>query len=187
MAIIEDKDLGFYFLNGNPKVGDIFNYGSYNGHRIIWKILKIQDRMALVITTDNVCKMPYHEPGGNITWSDCTLRRWLNSDFINGYFTQAERARILSIKLKNDNNLKYKTPGGIPTTDKVFLLSINEAKTLFASKQARTNGSWWWLRSPGDYPHIAAFVYIGGEVDTIGTDVGDDGGVRPALWLNLNL
>lgn len=100
----------------NPKVGDIFFFGLNNGKRIFWKVLRIQHRMALIISSYNICKMPYHQPGGRITWSECTLRKWLNNDFVNGDFTQAERARILPCNLCNDNNTEYKTPGGASTT-----------------------------------------------------------------------
>ena len=170
------------------KVGDTFFYGSHNGHRISWKVLKVQDRKALVITTKNICDMPYHQIFGDITWSECTLRKWLNEDFIKGDFTQAERARILPCKLNNDNNLEYKTPGGASTTDEVFLLSINEAKTIFADDQERSNSSRWWLRSPGGKPNFAAYVDHDGEVRTEGHFVFIDllGGVRPAIWLDIN-
>jgi hypothetical protein len=49
--------------------------------------------------------------------------------------------------------------------------------------------AWWWLRSPGDSSTFAAYVNCDGAVDMVGSyvddDVDDDGGVRPALWLNL--
>ncbi len=170
----------------NPKVGDEIYFGTNNGQRIWWKVLSIQDRMAFVISSNTICDMPYHQPGGNYTWANCTLRKWLNNDFINGYFTTTEQSRILPCELNNDNNPQFKTPGDVPTTDKVFLLSINEANTLFANDQARANGSWWWLRSPGICPNYAAGVDYGGGVRTAGRSVGSYFGVRPALWLNLN-
>ena len=46
--------------------------------------------------------------------------------------------------------------------------------------------SWWWLRSPGTYSNLAAIVRIGGYVFVLGGNVfRGSGGVRPALWLNL--
>ena len=46
--------------------------------------------------------------------------------------------------------------------------------------------SWWWLRSPGDNSHRAAFVLLGGGVHISGSEAcAPYGGVRPALWLNL--
>ena len=172
----------------NPTVGAEIRFGHYsNGQSVIWKILRIQNNMLFIISSDNICNLPYHQPCGSITWADCTLRKWLNNEFIQGYFAPVEQARILPCKLNNDNNSQYNTPGGVPTTDKVFLLSINEANQLFAYDRARANGSWWWLRSPGFYPDYAACVDLDGEVNTYGGDVDNSsGGVRPALWLNLN-
>lgn len=178
-----------YYANlKNSTVGAEIRFGHYsNGQSVIWKILRIQNNMLFIISSDNICNLPYHQPGGSITWADCTLRKWLNNEFIQGWFAPGEQARILPYKLNNDNNPKYNTPGGVPTTDKVFLLSINEANQLFANNQARANGSWWWLRSPGDVPDYVAGVGSGGGVSTHGVDVYDrSGGVRPALWLNLN-
>lgn len=182
---IRKRDEEFSAKLNNLKVGDTFFYGSYNGQPISWKVLRIQDCKILVITTHIVCEMPYHQTWVGITWSECTLRKWLNNDFINGNFTQAERARILPSKLNNDNN--FTTPGGAPTTDNVFLLSIKEAKTLFANDKARANGSCWWLRSPGlNSPSYAADVYNDGKVHSYGSYVHINRGVRPTLWLSLN-
>jgi len=49
--------------------------------------------------------------------------------------------------------------------------------------------SWWWLRSPGATSNSAAAVNIGGSINVRGRDANTShpemGGVRPALWLNL--
>ena len=46
---------------------------------------------------------------------------------------------------------------------------------------------WYWLRSPGDYQYYAAFVIYDVGVDVDGNFVNNDGGgVRPALWVNLD-
>lgn len=170
----------------NPKVGDEIYFGTKNGGRIWWTILSVHDRMAFIISCKNITEMTYHFPGGEITWADCTLREWLNNDFISGYFTPTEQARILPCKLNNDNNPQFNTPGGVTTTDKVFLLSINEANQLFANNQARANGLWWWLRSPGVSPSYVAGVSDDGEIRTGGCNVFKGRGVRPALWIKLD-
>ena len=176
----------------NPKIGDDIYFGTKSGKKMWWKVLRIKDGMALIITKENVCDLPYHDAGGDITWSDCTLRKWLNSDFLDGYFTDLERSRIKSCKLNNENS-KYQTNGGEPTTDKVFLLSIHEALTMFANTSDRANDSWWWLRSPGSNLNHAAVVDIGGkvytgvgDVYTYGNIVDYNNGVRPALWVKID-
>ena len=166
----------------NLKVGDLFYCGTNNGQRMCWKVLSVRNNKALIISTDIICSMPYHQPGGSITWSDCTLRNWLNKVFINVYFTQGERSAILTSQLNNDDNTANNTPGGDSTIDKVFLLSIDEANALFDSNQARNNGSWWWLRSPGENSKCAASVDVDGRVCTDGRIVYNRG-VRPAMWI----
>ena len=45
---------------------------------------------------------------------------------------------------------------------------------------------WWWLRSPGIYSDIAAYVSNVGSVDYDGVSVDRDKvAVRPALWIDL--
>ncbi|SDY51672.1 Ribosomal protein L7/L12 C-terminal domain-containing protein [Ruminococcaceae bacterium YAD3003] len=168
-----------------PGVGDEIYFGSNNGQRMTWKVLERQGRMALVITTDIVCNKQYHSDETNITWSECTLRKWLNSDFISECFTQVERDIIVPWELNNDDNPKFKTPGGVRTTDKVFLLSIDEARTLFADDQERALG-FWWLRSSGVDSTFAATVVRTGEVNPHGLCINSTSiGVRPALWIDL--
>ncbi len=169
------------------KVGVVFFFGSYKEEHIYWKVHKIQDRMALVISTDNICTMPYHETYTNTTWSDCTLRKWLNSEFINESFTQAEQARILPCKINNDKNPEAWIPNGAPTIDKVFLLSRNEADTLFDNdydRVLRSNG--WWLRTSGRCLNQASVVLGSGRIYYEGTRVNAQWGIRPAMWIKLD-
>jgi len=82
--------------------------------------------------------------------------------------------------------------GGNDTTDKIFLLSIDEANAYFTDDSSRiapnTMGdpAWWWLRSPGVAANYAAGINYGGDIAISGSSVSNGGGgVRPALWLNL--
>jgi tetratricopeptide (TPR) repeat protein len=145
--------------------------------------------IGLFVFKDIVTKMPYHQPGGNITWENCTLRKWLNTEFYNS-LPDFIKSRVVEVTNQNPDNSEYKTPGGNPTKDRVFLLSLDEVQKYFKDNSARVakyNGSdcWWWLRSPGYGAGCAAIVYDGGDVDAIGSYVDFDVGVRPALWLNL--
>ncbi len=165
-------------------VNEWFNLGSYNGQRLFWKVLNIQDNKLLVINTSSICFLPYNQKVADVTWEDCTLRKWLNNDFINLSFSNIEKERIIPTLLDNDINPKYKTPGGNPTTDKVFLLSFKEIKLYFP--KFRNSSSVWWLRSPGFKPHLAALIDIFGTVDPYGYNVNRSIGVRPAMWLKLD-
>ena len=201
----------------NAKVGDIVYFGTYeqdndtsNGkENIEWLVLAKKDNKILVISDKALDCQPYNTSDDYVTWEKCTLREWLNNDFINAAFSDDEKAMIPTVTVSADSNLKYNTNPGNTTKDKVFLLSIVEAEKYFTSDEARmcipteyviSNVStsdeytkdgkascWWRLRSPGAIQYYAAKVDFDGDVDEFGIDVDYDiGGVRPALWITID-
>ena len=174
-----------------------------------WLVLDVQPGKALLLSRDCVEKRPYHSTYTGITWADCTLRQYLNSEFYDK-FTAAGRQQILTVSNGNPANPWYGTNGGSGTDDKIFLLSLDEAVGYFGDSTALAQlknrpGSdrWiknehfnqeiisrlgntprlWWLRSPGIAGH-AAGVNTVGIVSVCGSRV-DNGfaGIRPAFWL----
>ena len=103
------------------KKGSIYSLGKYN-----WQILDIQNGEALLLSKNILEKRAYHESPGNITWEKSTLRKYLNDEFYNKTFSTEEKKMIYETKIVNDNNPWYDTEGGSDTTDKIFLLSIEE-------------------------------------------------------------
>ena len=116
-----------------------------------WRVLDVNtDAMtALVIADREVCEKKYHEPGGDITWENCTLRAWLNGEYLQKTFSAEERDAIIESHVSNSDNPEYHTPGGNDTTDRIFLLSLDEVRKYFENDADRATGMWWWLRSPG--------------------------------------
>lgn len=159
---------------------------------------------ALVISKYALDCQQYNTSYTNVTWETCTLRKWLNNDFINAAFSADERTMIPTVTVSADKNPDYSTNPGNATQDQVFLLSITEVNKYFSSDSARqckptdyavANGAresdsgncWWWLRSPGDRQTDAADVYSDGGVGGLGVNVDHvNGAVRPALWIDLN-
>ncbi|MBQ5544752.1 MAG: serine/threonine protein kinase, partial [Clostridia bacterium] len=154
--------------------------------------------------------IPYNKKYTSVTWETCTLRKWMNSDFISKAFSSSQQTQIATVTNQNPNNPEYGTKGGNATKDKIFALSIDEAKKYFRDdddrmaaptgyakkkgcyvsvKYSLSTGEktgWWWLRSPGLGSNGAAIVDLGGGISQSGIDVGNNGGcVRPAFWLNL--
>lgn len=194
------------------KVGDYIKFGVYeqddntsNGKEDIeWIVLEVKDGRALVISKNALDCKPYNTSYTDVTWETCTLRKWLNNDFINSAFSTNEKEMIPTVTVSADKNPEYSTNPGKATQDQVFLLSITEVNKYFNPNRARqckptdhavANGAWesgggycwWWLRSPGYYQFKAAGVFSGGDVYENGHSVnsGDDA-VRPALWIDLN-
>ena len=121
---------------GNMKVGDIITFGSYeqdnnleNGAEPIeWQVLDVQDGKALVISKYGLINKAYNTVWTHVTWETCSLRKWLNNEFINEAFGVEEQKMIVTTKLSNPNNSEYGTNGGNDTEDKVFLLGIEEGR-----------------------------------------------------------
>lgn len=191
----------------NP--GDTVLFGEYeqdkdisNGKEdIAWLVLEVKDGKALVVSKYALDCKQYNTSNTDVTWETCTLRKWLNNDFINAAFSSYEKAMIPTVTVSADKN---STNPGNATQDQVFLLSITEANKYFGSDSARqckptdyavANGSreshsgnlcWWWLRSPGSTQDSAAYVYSSGGVIESGNDVDyNDGAVRPAMWITM--
>ncbi|MCR4594270.1 MAG: toll/interleukin-1 receptor domain-containing protein, partial [Clostridiales bacterium] len=169
-----------------------FNFGTYNGEDITWRVLAKEENKILVISDKALFHKEYNEVYTDTTWEKCTLRKYLNNDFLNNCFSEENQKKILKTKVINDNNPEYGTSGGADTMDKVFLLSIDEANKYFASDNDRKardilgQKSFWWLRSPGYSSNFAACVCGDGSVDNFGFNVIRGGlAVRPALWINL--
>ena len=124
--------------SSGPAIGDIITFGRYeqdndlsNGAEAIeWIVLAREGDTALLLSKYGLDVKPYNEEHLDITWEDCTLRTWLNSDFLNAAFNADEQAQILLTDVDNSQSQcysKWSTKGGNDTQDMVFLLSYAEA------------------------------------------------------------
>ena len=199
-------------------VGDIIVFGTYeqdnnisNGKELIeWLVLVKENNRVLVISDKALDCKPYNQIWDYVTWETCSLRKWLNNDFINSAFSDDEKVKIPTVTVSADKNPKYNTNPGNATKDKAFLLSIVETEKYFTSDEARkcvpteyaiSNGAYtsdsytkggkatccWWLRSPGDTRSSAASVSNVGSVISYGCYVHYvDRSVRPAMWISID-
>ena len=102
-------------------IGNIISFGKYD-----WRVLDVQDSKALIITENIIETRSYHDRYINITWAECSLRKYLNRDFME-QFTESEKSLIVPVTNKNLDNHWYGTNGGADTFDSIFLLSLEEA------------------------------------------------------------
>ena len=113
--------LGHYEQDGNEENGV---------EPIEWIVLDVQDGRSLLLSRYLLDVHPYHEKNEDITWQDCSLRKWLNEEFMQAAFTPAELMIISETTVDNSQRQGYKrytdTKGGANTTDRIFLLSYEE-------------------------------------------------------------
>lgn len=212
------KDEGFFrdpedVLNElrSAKVGDTVLFGAYeqdndssNGQeRIEWIILDCTDGKALLVSKYSIDCKPYHSREESVTWATCSLRQWLNNDFLNSAFTLGEQSMIATTELLSSDDTLYPSTSkdGI-TYDKVFLLSETEAYHYFSYDYERKcemsnyvkdiygagnplNPYWLRRYSESEYDHTATAIAgtrgtcVRAYVTTIGFMV------RPAIWVDL--
>lgn len=195
------------------QVGDSVFFGAYeqdndisNGQENIeWIVLEITDGKVLLISKYALDCVRYNEEYATVTWESCTLRKWLNNDFVNAAFSEKERELISAQTVSSDPNLEGKADYGKTTQDKVFVLRTAEIHkylnqlgiasckpTAYAQAQGTyvhsSNGNChWWLRSPSNrYGHTIT-IQNDGNIYRQGDRVDYAGNaVRPVLWVDIS-
>lgn len=202
----------------NADIGGIIEFGTYeqdnnekNGTEPIeWIVLEKEENKLLIISKYCLDVKPYNDYDRDVTWEFSTIRQWLNNTFIETAFSEYEKEIIVETQLTNpDNDYGFYDygKGGNDTKDKVFLLSIEEARNYFASdsdriadvtEYAKEQGAdtnfadsniefpRWWLRSAGCYADRASNINEDGSISKGGFSVEYDGYcIRPALWITI--
>ena len=172
--------------------GDIIEFGKYDG-AIQWQVLSVEAERIFLISLECIDCQEFNSSGG-ASWETCSLRKWLNTEFLSEAFSEEEQDLILLTTVKNNGK------NTSATKDKVYLLSFEEAKQYFpteklrkavASVRAVNNGAaidkngvcQWWLRTRGDTQNYAAYVGYNGK-----RDYRYNGNasicVRPVIWIS---
>lgn len=182
---------------------------------IEWIILDSDEDGALLLSKMALDSQPFNKVRTlEIYWDNCSLRKWLNDEFLNAAFTPEEQEALYYVTVSNDVSQGYTeaAPGRDPTKDRVFLLSYREIFELYLPDadlrlcrmtdyaEARggdinehynkpTDEGWypvlWWIRSPTHNAEYAAYVTF---KDSVGSNFHNTAGVcvRPAIMIKLN-
>lgn len=168
------------------QIGDKLWFGELE-----WRVLDIQKNMALIITDSIIEQRAYHDQAGEVTWADCELRNYLNTEFYNR-FEEADKNKIMTVINENSDNPWYGSMGGKDTEDKIFLLTIEDVvcryfgdsssllynpgknQHYWFQRKDKNNskreayfmesGWWWWLRSPGRSNKRAVYIHGDGNI-----------------------
>ena len=145
---------------------------------IKWRILKISGTKAVLLADRMPDTCPFNESYNDTSWSNCSLRRWLNREFLSRAFTEQERSAIKETDVKNAPNYYFGTDCGPDTKDCVFVLSESEtfssplaieygfsnsdsgndpARRFRSTLYAKCRGAWW---SPVDGYRGTSFWFM---------------------------
>lgn len=203
------------------KEGTADSYTYYKWEAILWRVLYNDGEILYLAAEKALDAKAYDEipEGGDFSdtgnqWSDSTLRQWMNQEFYQTAFGEAERSAIAATELNN--------PSDSSTTDHIFCLfqadllnpdyGFCEETTAFqqgrsfvfsdyaqmqrqqyVEKMTNEYGSWSmsddgvvWTRTAGRYSNYTTSIKADGSVDTYGEQVDDGGvGVVPAMRVSL--
>ena len=175
-----------------------------NKEPVKWRVLA-NDGSLFVVSDQNLDCIEYNSSAETVTWEECSLRKWLNSKFLDTAFSSQEQDAVLESLVINEDGAKG-SEAGADTYDKVYILSIYEVinpdlgfptdwkhkggtrvtlnteytKSKGALTYADMSGAWW-LRTPGDAKN-AANVFNDGNVFVRGGNVNNFiFAVRPAM------
>lgn len=196
--------------------GSYITFGHYpqgpNGEikPIVWQVLKTEQDKLLVISKyglDNSC---FHDVEEETTWEQSYIRGWLNRDFYNTAFTKTQQQQILVTNNVVEGDKEFRDSHVVQ--DNIFLLSLNEAREILGYTSYKRNNAYvdieeceptdyvvrfrkalvkegnicWWLRSNGAINTRATYVELD-YPDSSGADFYEELGVRPAMWVNLQV
>lgn len=175
------------------EVGDQLVFGKYK-----WIVLDVHEDKALILTEDIIELRDYHNASTDITWKECELRKFLNSEFYSR-FSEDDRAKIIRTHNANVGNSWYQVDGGKDTMDYIFILSIDDVvRTYFGDSRRlldcpgknqrywfqrkdennhkrRANYQhsswWWWIRTPGKHSRVAVYIHGDGNIGIQGNGV----------------
>jgi len=88
-----------------PEIGDIYPFGGFD-----WRVLDVENNKALLITEKIIEQRPYNVDWTDITWESCTLREYLNGEFLNKL--GVAKSAIADTDNRNSDNPWHGTVGG---------------------------------------------------------------------------
>ena len=163
------------------RAGDVVTFGSYRGRDVKWIVLSSEEGRAVLVSQyllpcDVVNRM-YNNAHFDVSWEDCSLRRWLNDVLCRELFNEQEIGVVVG-----DSN-----------GDLLSLLSVEDTRGFLGSFPNGLAASYegssvnapvfgaWWLRSTGNNPACAMYVDGNGSVVENGMAVNYTFGIRPVV------
>ena len=191
----QDKLREVSVLNAqNFTLNDKVYLGNYNGELLEWIVISVDGHHAVLVCNSIIENKQYNDMHGGIDvdeesfhyneWPNCSLRTWLNTDFLNAAFNDSEMSVLTKATVVSAG--EYKTEATV--TDYVYILSGSEmndaAKTNWDVDCSIRNEALWLRGSSGTN---------GSYAQGYNTDVKYDlnrltmqFGVVPVIWLDIH-
>ena len=177
-----------------------------------WKVLENKDGRLFLLSVYVLDCLPFEDfydplyysmSYDRTRWPFSSLRRRINSTFLDSLLSDEEKSRVIPVYISADDTLAFEMHEG-EKKDSMFLLSKSETEKYLRTKKDRlapitsfatssklyndfVDYGYWWLRTPGRYAPEKMYV-IDGDITSSNSIVGGDHfnffGVRPAMYYN---
>lgn len=210
-----DFSVGDVVVIGNYSHEDK-DYGGYPYLPVQWLVLEKKEDAILLLSLYSVDTEPYYDLEymgeadlpESVSWENCSLRKWLNEDFMQSTFLETEQECIKQVAVQAFGNSVNGISGSDVTWDYLFLLSKEEVKqyleteakrithtvpkveqgySMFGEEPSEEFFDGWWIRTSGKDTESVLYVNQQGEIVLDGAYV-ESGyiAVRPAMWVDLD-
>ena len=171
------------------RAGDVVTFGSYRGRDVKWIVLSSEEGRAVLVSQyllpcDVVDRM-YNVAHLDVSWEDCSLRRWLNDVLCGELFNEQEKGVVVGdsngdllslLSVEDTRNYIGSFPCGLAASYE----GSSYGASVGSSSNAPVFGAWW-LRSAGSNPASAMYVDSNGAVVESGMAVNYTFGIRPVV------
>ena len=174
--------------------GDVVVYGSYprcgsDPGPVEWQVLSREGSAVRLISRYALDAMQWHETHEPAAWESCSLREWLNGEFLDTAFSEEELAHLAAVNagcpdratLLNETELRRYFPRRNLSRCFPTVLAIQRGRIL----RRYLGPCWWWLRSEGTDPFCAVGVNDLGRFRRAGRYICADGGIRPVILVQV--
>ncbi|MCR5206484.1 MAG: dockerin type I repeat-containing protein, partial [Lachnospiraceae bacterium] len=202
---IEPNRFGMIESNGSRYTKRQINGGTrcYKWEDIEWRVIKVEDgengKRMLLVSENILDAIPFNETSETVTWEDSDIRSWLNGEFYYNAFGGGAWKAVSAGRVSGKRN-----DGSIyETEDRVFLLSIDEAKSeeygyyvkdpeesgksgaSFRKMTDMANADYWWCRDGYFCDEISGNSPYRWDVALVYGNLSHCNGIRPAVWVSL--
>lgn len=172
----------------NLNIGDVAELGNSGSYSCRWIVLDKDENKILLFNQDGLVPKVYGDTG---VWEESEVRAWLNNEYIKSNFSKEEQQIIITTDIKTQTSHIIEGRSESDTQDKIWLLSIEEAKEYFDSDTDRqcfpdSSGRAWWLRSSGERSYQNAAVREDGSICESGLNINQTNWIRPALYVDIS-
>ncbi len=149
-----------------------YRFRSGKGEPLEWIKISETEHTALYISKKIVTQRRFHHEPSEVAWNGCELNEWLNTYFLNTYFTKAERAIISSVPV----TLLDASRLSLLSTDRetedieepLFIKPHSIGYGMSTSERTPKSNAWWLIDDSETNKNYAQTVYYHGALHRSG-------------------